>query len=214
MTIQDRVNNNLRVLFDINDDPIYKSLICDKDGTNPDTVTKPTDIDIGAITSQIEYLRRLSVSLLKQLYIDQASGEFLEYQLEEFFGSLRATDETDAAWVQRTMDLVFNQKVSNASIIFALRPYSSIEPQLSLVVSDESAFADFSYADVYVKDETTLDGETVFVLPALAENFDSSFYTFKVILYDTETSDLFAVTDLINKIIAAGISYILQINYS
>jgi hypothetical protein len=214
MTIQDRVNNNLRVLFDVNDDPIYKSFICDKDGENPDTITKPTDIDIGIITSQIEYLRRLSIELLKQLYIDQASGEFLKYQLEEFFNSLRATDESDAEWVTRTIANVFNQKVSRAAIIVAMRPFSTEEPDVSVVVSDESAFADFSYADVYVKDTVDVGGENVYVLPAIAEDFDSSFYTFKVELWDTETSDLFTVTDILNTIRAAGISYILQINFS
>jgi hypothetical protein len=214
MTIQDRVNNNLRTLFDVNGDPIYREFICDKDGNNPDVVTLPTDIDIGIITSQIEYLRRLSISLMKQIYVDQAVGEFLEFQLEEFFGSLRAGSEIDAAWVQRTIDLVFNQKVSRASIIFVLRPYSSIEPEVTTVVSDESAFADFSYADVYVKATVVVGGSNVYILPALAEDFDSSFFTFKVELWDTDTADIFAITDLLNKIIASGVSYILQINYS
>jgi len=214
MTIQDKTNNNLQALFNVDDDLIYTKLICDINGNNPETISKPTDIDIGIFTSMTEYLRRLSKSLLKQIFIDQAQGEFLDFQLEEFFNNLRVTNESDVAWVQRTIELVFNQKVSRASIIFALRPYSDAEPEVSTVVSDESAFADFSYADVYVKATVVFGGGNVYVLPALAEDFDSSFYTFKVVLTNTATSDLYNVTNLLNKIIASGISYILQINYN
>lgn len=148
MGIVDRINNNLETLFDPENDQIYKSLICDKDGEIPSTITKPTDIDIGAIASEIEYFRLLSIDLIKQLYINQASGKFLKYQLEEYFASLRLEDETDVEWVQRTIANVFQQKVSRASIIFSLRPYSSQEPEITNVIQ-ESAFADFSFADAY-----------------------------------------------------------------
>jgi len=153
MSITDRINSNLQTVYNI-EDPKYKALICDKDGTNPDTITKPTDIDLGVITSQIEFLRRLSIDLLKQIYIDQASGEFLKFQLNEFFDSLRLEDETDTEWVQRTIATVLGQKVSRASIIYALRPYSSQEPEITTTLQ-ESAFADFSFADAYTTETFT-----------------------------------------------------------
>ena len=147
INITKRINSNLSALYKI-DDPIYQALICDNTGTNPDTISLPTDIDLGSITSEIEYLRRLSIDLLKQMYIDKASGEFLKYQLEEFFDSLRLEDELDIEWVQRTIATVFQNKVSNATIIYALRDYSTQEPELSNIIQ-ESAYADFCFADVY-----------------------------------------------------------------
>lgn len=210
--IQTIINNNLRAVFNVDEDVRYKALVSDIDGTNPDTVTKPTDIDIGVIASQIEYLRRLSIDLLKQIYIDEASGEFLKYQLEEFFSSLRLEDETDVNWVQRTISIVIKSKVSRASIIVALRPYSDAEPEITTVQKD-NAFADFSYSDIYIKDETTLDGRIIFILPAITENYLSSAYTIKIILTNTPLSEIYSVQDIISKVVAAGISVILQINY-
>lgn len=211
--ITDRINNNLGTIFNTETDPIYKSLICDRDGNIPDTINNPTDIDIGAIASQIEYLRRLSIDLLKQIYINHASSEFLKYQLNEFFDSLRLEDETDVEWVQRTIAIVFQQKVSRATIIVALRPYSTQEPEISSVIRD-SAYADFSYADVYVGDTVVSGSKTIHVLPAIAESAESSYYTIKITLYNTPSSDLYTVVDILDRIIAAGITYILEITYT
>lgn len=214
MSIQDRINNNLSALYDVNDDLIYKALICDKDGTIPSTITKPTDIDIGVIASQIEYLRLLSICLIQQLYIDDASGEFLKYTLEEFFSSLRLEDETDAEWVQRTIATVLQPKVSNAAIIYSLRPYSSQEPEITNIIQ-ESAFADFCFADAYNSGSYTLpDGTLIIWVPAIAESFQSSYFTLKITLYDTATEDIWTVQNIIRKILAAGISYILVIQYT
>lgn len=214
MGIVDRINNNLKALYDVNDDPIYKSLICDKDGVIPTTITKPTDIDIGAIASPIEYLRLLSIDLITQLYIDEATGEFLKYQLEEFFSSLRLEDETDAEWVQRTIATILQQKVSRASIIYSLRPYSSQEPEITNIIQ-ESAFADYCFADATNSGSYTMDdGTLVNWVPAIAENFQSSFYTIKITLYDTTVDDIWTVQNIIGKILAAGITYILEIQYT
>lgn len=205
--ITDKINKNLDTLFDIENDAIYRSLVCDKDGTIPETITIPTDIKIGALASQIEYLRKLSISLAEQIFLDQAEGEFLQYTLNNFFNSLKLSDETDAAWVSRTLASVFRAKVSNASIIYILRPYSSAEPIIEFVYED-SAYADFSYADCYITD---LDQ---YVLPAVAEDYDSEFFTIKIILYDTSDSDLVTVYGILEVMIAAGISYYLEIRTS
>lgn len=213
--ITDRINNELDALFNTEDDSIYRAVVCDKDGTIPESITDITDIDAGAITNMIEYLRRLSIDLLKQLYIDQASGEFLRYQLETFFSSLQLEDESDVQWVQRTIATVFQQKVSRASIIFSLRPYSSREPEITNIVS-ESAYADFSFADVYIADKAANPYGTgyVFVLPAVAENYSSSFFTIKITLYNTLSSDIYTIQDILDKVLAAGIDYKLQITYT
>jgi hypothetical protein len=211
--ITDRINQNLEALFNPENDRIFKVLISDNGGTIPLVIDKPTDIDIGAIGSQIEYLRQLSICSLKQMYINQATSDFLKFILNNFFDSLRLTDETDVQWVNRTIATVFAHKVSRATIIYAMRPFSSIEPEIVNVIQD-SAYADFSYADVYISDTTEFDGETVHVFPAIAEDYQSAYFTIKIILYDTQLSDIFTVQDVLDKIIAAGISVILQINSS
>jgi hypothetical protein len=214
MSIVDRVNSNLQALYDVINDNIYKSLICDKDGAIPGTITKPTDIDIGAIASQIEYLRKQAILLVQQLFLDQATGEFLKYQLNEYFDSLQLEDETESEWVQRTIATVFQHKVSRATIIYSLRPYSSLEPEITNIIQ-ESAFADFCFADIYTKGSYTMDDGTYVVwVPAIAETYESSFFTIKIILYDTATEDIWTVQNILRKIIAAGISYILVIQYT
>lgn len=210
--IVERLNNDLKLLFNT-EDPVYKSFICDKDGTIPSTVTKPTDIDIGAIASLKEFLRILSICLLKQIFIDQASEEFLTYTLNEYFGSLRLEGETDEAWIARTISKVFNPKVSRAAIIVALRPFSSQEPEITNI-STESAFADFSFADIYISGYDIVGGETIVVVPAISESFQSSFFSIKVKIFDTPSSQISTVVDLLNNIIAAGIDYILEIEYN
>ena len=210
MAITDKINNNLKTLFNI-DDPVYKSLICDRNGTIPSTISKPTDIDIGAIASQIEYLRLLSITLIKQLYLDEAASEFLKYQLNEFFNSLQFEDESDAEWVQRTIATVFQQKVSRAAIIYWLRPYSSLEPEISNVLTS-SAFAGFCFAGRYDAGTYTMpDGTIIVYVPALAGSYDSSCYTIKITLYDTASVDIWTVQNILRKIIAAGITYYLEI---
>lgn len=213
MSITDIINNNLSALLNPDDDEIYKALICDQDGTIPGTISKPTDIDIGVIGSQIEYLRQLSITLLKQMYADQADTEFLEYTLNNFFDSLRLKEETDTAWLDRVVDSIFSQKVSRASIIFLLRPYSSQEPEITNIIID-NAFADFSYCDVYQSGDTTLDGETVHFLAAIADTSSSAFFSIKITLYDTTNTEILTVQDIINKIVAAGITTTLQIIYT
>ena len=202
--ITDRINNNLSAFFDP-EDIVYRTLISDANGAIPSTITKPTDIDIGALASQKEYLRRLSFYLVDQMFINEAENTILKFVLNTFFDSLQLLDESDARWVQRVLATIFNHKVSRATIIVALRPFSTQEPEITNILED-SAFADFSYADVYVRDTVMFEGSYVYVYPAVAEDFASSFFTIRIILYDTPLSDVFTVQDILDKIIAAGIS--------
>jgi hypothetical protein len=202
--ITQRINDNLSAFFEP-DDPVYKAFISDIEGVIPETVSKPTDIDIGALASQKEYLRRLSIFLVRQMYLDEAETVILEYVLNTFFQNLRLQNETDSAWVQRTIATVFNHKVSRATLIVALRPFSSREPIITNV-TDQSAYGDFSYADVYQRADVEFEGETVFVFPAIAENSESSDFTIRVLLFDTPSKDIFVVKDILEKIVAAGIT--------
>lgn len=204
-----RINDSLKAIFNT-DDPIYRAVICDKEGVPESTIVKPTDFNLGAVANNIEYLRRLGKDLVKQLYINQASGKFLKYELETFFKSLKLQDETETDWINRTISLVFQPRISKASIIYALRPYSSLEPEI-IQGGGDSAFADVSFADRYVKYNTVYEGSNFAVYPAIAQTAESAFFSIVIILYDTPANQLYAVADLINQYIAAGISYTIEI---
>ena len=202
MSITSRIDNNLSAIFDTENDDIYKALICDADGTIPETISKPTDIDIGMMASQIEYLRLLSIDLLKQMYIDQASGEFLEYTLVEFFNKYQESGETETQWVQRTIAEVLRPKVSTAMIIQNTDQYSSQTPVIRKAQTI-SAYAGFSYCgiDIYNEEQSLLPDRTM--------SYDNQYYTFVLILYDVETENITTIKELIRNIIGAGITCIL-----
>jgi hypothetical protein len=213
MSITDRINDNFSALFNTVTDVIFKALINNSDGSIPGTISKPTDIDIGVIGSQIEYLRQLSITLLKQMYIDQQDTEFLEYTLNNFFDNIQLKNETEVQWVQRVIDSVFSQKVSRAGIIFLMRPYSSQEPEVTNIIVD-NAFADHSYCDIYTSGSTTLDGTNIPYLAAIADTSNGAFFTIKVTIYDTLFSEIYTVQEILNNIVAAGIDVILQVIYT
>jgi hypothetical protein len=206
MDIQTRINNSLEALYNT-DDPIYKSLICDKDGVVPGTITVPTDIDIGAIASQIEWLRLLSIDLAAQLFIDQASDEFLEYALVDFFNCLRVTGESDADWIARSIAIVFAPRVSKAAIISLLSPYSTSTPTIQNGKVD-AGYADCCFSDVYDSFTTTdpVTGDDIFVFGALSGEFGSTFFAIQITMYGF-TGNLQNIVNIVNSSIAAGITY-------
>lgn len=207
--ITTRINNNVKAVWNV-DDPIYKVAICNSDGTIPSTITKPTDIDIGAIASELEYLRLFSLSLIKQLTLTNASTDFLKYTLENFFGSYRLDGETDAEWLNRVIATVFQPKVSRAAIIYALRAYSNQEPEIE-DGSGSSAFSNVCFAGRNKKYLTTFKGKTFFVFPATANDFSSLYFFIIITIYQNNTANVMNAVNVINKMIAAGIKYALQI---
>jgi hypothetical protein len=209
--VAQNINNNLKAIFDIADE-LYLALISNINGVVPEDIEKPTDIDIGAIASQQEYLRRVSLGLQKQIYIDQSSGEFLKYTLEQFFNSIRLAGETDEDWINRTITNVFNPKVSHASFIVALRPYSTLDPLIENFISF-GAFAGVSFAGRYRLFTANWEGNQRRVYPAIARSLSSSLFTIRITLYNTLSENINTVINIIENIIAAGISYELVIIY-
>jgi photosystem II stability/assembly factor-like uncharacterized protein len=178
--------------------------------TSPDGITKPTNIEVGAFAGMLEYFRTFSKSMIDQLYIDKAVPEFLKYQLENFFESYKYIEETNSAWIDRTFSIVFEHKISNASIIYNLRPYSSQEPVISNANSS-ACFCDFSYCNIYIEEVIDDGGETVFIFPAILSSFSGILFTFKVTLYDTSPDDIEKVKFILDRFIAAGISYVIEV---
>ena len=206
MNITDRINTSLQAVFNI-DDPIYKALICDKDGVIPATFILPTDIDIGAVASEIEYFRQSAIANAEQLYIDQATGAFLAYTLNTYFNCLRLTGESEADWIRRAIFSVFQPRVSKAAIIAALIPYSTITPTIT-TGSGESGYADCSFADIYTTYTTTdpATSDLTVVFAARSSLFGASYFSITITMYGFTgmTEELISI---VNKSIAAGITY-------
>jgi len=206
--ITERINNNLSVIYNIENDDIYNSIICDKDGIIAGTISRPDDIELGAITSQIEYLRILSHSLVDQLYIDQATGLYLKYVLENFFNSIQLPAETESAWIAREIALIFQPRISVGSIISALTSYSDPAPLVERLGYD-SGFADRSFADIYDTYVTTYEGDDFYVFSAKSSEFGSSFFSITITMYNF-TGRVNELINIINAYIAAGITYTLK----
>ena len=206
--ITDRINNSLLALFDTTRDEIYKSVICDDTGTIPSTITRPDDIDVGAVTSEIEYLRLLSKGLVNQLYIENANGLFLKFIMEDYFDCFRLLEETESEWIQREFDLIFRQKVSIAALFLALSPYSTPDPKIELLGSDEG-FSDLCFADRYTTYTTTYQGDDFHVFSAKASLFGSSYFTLTITIYNSYGM-LKSIQKAIGNTVAAGINYNLK----
>ena len=204
-----RINNALSPFFETND-PLYKALICGGTGDLVPSATTPTGFDIGAVGSMLEYLRVLVVSLAQQIYLDKAEGAFLDLFLDEYFGIRRNTGETDAAWVARVQNTVFTPRVSRAAIIYALRDFSTQEPQIA-PGSDNVAFAGLSFAGRLKNYRIDYRGSPFHVFAAYAANMESTMFCILITLFYSGTPNLFLIMDTIDKMLAAGISYILQI---
>ncbi len=143
------LNKYLQAKLDV-DHPIYKALIANKDNVVPPNPDNPSDLDIGAIANNLEWLRLLSKGLLNQLNWNDASTKYLNLTFHEHLGIVRYAGENDADYVQRVVNFMVAPKVSEASIIFYMIPYSSPGfPQL--ITGGETAFSDVSYSDNYTE---------------------------------------------------------------
>lgn len=204
-----QINNNLEAFFDT-DDETYKLFFSDKLAEYPTIINKPTDLEIGFTASIWEYTRILSKNLVNQLFWEKSDDKFLRIFLENYFSTPRLEGESNSDWIERVIVKVLRPKVSKASIINALRPFSSQEPKVENSVSG-GMFAGFSFASRYTSYFGDFNGEEKKVFPAIAQSSDFSIFSITVTLYDTATNDILSAIDTIEETIAAGITYRLQI---
>ena len=206
-----RLNNSLSAIWNI-DDPIYQALISDINGTIPSIVNIPTDMNIGAIAGMLEYLRELKDTLENQIYMNLADTEFLQFTLNNYFGSTQLSTETNAQWLQRVISTIFEPKVSNAAIIYSLIPYSPGGTPTLFSGGTLFAFSDCSFSDITLYEVTTLDGSPFYVYPAYSQNTGSNlFFSLAITLYNTTPDMLATVFKILSKTVAAGIQYTVQI---
>ena len=211
MTIVDQLNRYLKSIFNV-DDAVYKSVIADKDGVPAGTITKPTDFNSGQIANVLEYLRGLSKDLLTQIFLNQAEGKYLDLIAQDTIGLTRYSGENDADFVARIQKFLIGDKISKAAIIFCTRPFSSPGEPVILEGEQDAAYATFSFAGVYSSFQLVAPPSqfNFFVFPAISRSQQSAFF-FVIQLENTPSEDIFKVIDILNRTVAAGIVYELQI---
>ena len=198
------LNDWLKAIYDTEDE-IYRSFMADIDGVPEDTITVPMDYNIGAIASALEYLRQSTKLFVRQMFFNEAEGEWLDLILVDYFGLMRKDGEDDTEWATRVRDVIIGPKMSNAAIIYNTRQYSDSEPEI--VVGDlDAAFADVTFSDAY--DDAFVDSDSgEYVMPAIMRSHAAGTYYFRLLLEGTSDDDLIDVVNTVNSLIAAGIEY-------
>ena len=113
--------------------------------------------------------------------------------------------------MQRVISIVFEPKVSNASIIYAMIPYSPGGTPTLSSGADESAFSDCSFSDVYITRTVTYNGQPFHIYPAYSQAVENTMFSLCVTLYNAATTDIPTVANILSKIIAAGIYYTIEL---
>jgi len=214
-TIAQEFNTMLAAFFN-KDDLVYQSVFCNEYNTPETSPVNPEDMNIGAVASMIEYNRRLSLSLIKQLFLDQAEGIYLNLIAQNYLDIARAQSESDADYRARIVELILGHKVSPAAIIYTMRKYSSQEPEI-YEGKQNSAYASLSYAGVYSNFKITSGLPHLidtFVFPAVTLLIEDEAFKFILFLWDTASGDIPLVIDTLNQFIAAGVTYEVRIQYA
>jgi len=152
-TTSDIINNNMP-FFD-KGDPLYKALIADPDGVPEVTINDPMDYNQGLIGNFTEYNRQLTKSLIKQLYLNQATGSFLTFIVQDMFGTNKYEGETDATMIDRVKDYTLAYKLSRPAILFYLNKYFTYTSVKIYNLQEEDMFGGYSFTGF---DSTDLDG--------------------------------------------------------
>lgn len=213
-TIAESVNKYLQI-FD-QSDSLYLALLSNVGGVPNMTINNPTDFNIGAIANMLEWNRRLTISLRDQLYLNKATGKFLDLITFQHIGILRFPGESIADFVLRIQQLIINPKVSPASIIYHTRQFSSPADPVIVEGAQDSAFADVTFSDQYKSFKNQTPGPELnhWILPAITVGSAGGLYFFTLILENTPNNKIGELVDWVDRLIAAGVGYEIQINYT
>ncbi len=210
-TLAPIINKHLKAIFDT-EDPVYHALIADDTGTPEVSPVNPSDMKIGAIANPLEWNRRLTLSLVKQLRFDQAEGIFLRLMIDDFLGFMRAAGENDAQYKARVVDMVLGPKISPAAIIYNARPYSTTEPYLETndfnMAYDDDFYDDY-YDTVQLTNPPAYIGQ--WVMPAVTRNVRGMIFFFVLFVSNTPDDQVPILMEKINSLIAAGIEFEVQV---
>lgn len=212
-TAADILTKYLKALMSAND-PIFKSVIADKDGTPEVIILKPMDYGKGAVANVLEWLRNMAGgdgSMIDQLFIDKADTKWLDYTVQVYMGIDRFESETDAELVARIRKYVTSPKMSPASLILALREFSTAEPVI-LESEKDTAFSDVTFSDQY-KLFKVIGGleDGNWVQPAIAGPALGGGPFFVVIITDAAPEDYNKVIDVVERWRPVGVAYEVQV---
>jgi hypothetical protein len=161
----------------------------------------------------LEWVRLLSKGLQNQLDLTLAATKYLNFIIQGLIGIARYESESDSDYLDRAVTFIIARKVSEASIIYYTIPFSS--PGLPQILDGtETAFADVSFSDNYSEFQNKTPGSPEFdhwIFPAIATSSSGGAYFFILRLENTVAADIIKVVDLVNRWIAAGIRYEIQI---
>jgi hypothetical protein len=206
------LNKYLIAKFDVKH-PIYKALVANEDNIIPPDPQNPSELDIGAIANDIEWLRLLSKGLLNQLDWNKASTKYLNLTFHKHLGIVRYEGENDTGYVARVVNFIIAPKVSETAIRKYTIPYSS--PGLpEIITGGETAFADVTFSDNYTEFQNQTPGSPEFnhyIFPAIATNGFEAAYFLILQLQNTDPDKINEVVDIVNRWIAGGIRYEIQI---
>lgn len=210
-TIAQTLNEYLR-FFDW-DDPVFKSLVSNPAGVPEPTITNPMHFNIGYMANLLEWNRKLVLKLLTQLDLTQAESQYLDLIAHKHLGITRYSGETNAEFVARIQVFVIAHKVSPASIIYHTKQFSSPGDPVLLEGPLDSAFADVTFTDNYQTFQNQAPGDDYlwWVQPAITVGADGGLFFFILILQNTPDADIPKVIDLVDRLIAAGVNYQIQI---
>lgn len=208
--------NELLVMFDTRD-AVYRSVVSNEDGVPNPTITKPTDFNIGAIADLLEWNRRLTISLQKQIFLNQASGNLLDEFCLTMFNIYRNEGETDAEFAERVRQYILSHRLSPASIIKAVERYSSLLPEI-IEGQIDSAFSDVIFSDIYFSAWQHVEPAPDpyagwWFLPAITCGADGGEFFFILVMYNLAPEDVLTVVDIVDEWKAAGVGYMIEVRY-
>lgn len=210
-TIAEKVDQLLR-RFD-KEDPLYKALVSDVNGVPAGTINIPTDYDIGAIGSVLEYTRQLAMCLLTQMRTDLADTVFVDLVGQQVLGIARFSGESDTDYVNRMYFELFGWKVTCPAIVNAAWQFSPGGIPQCLPGDQGVAYADYSFASMYEQFQNQTPGNEFdyWTWPAIAGSGVSGSFFFVLIVQGTPPADVPKVVQVVNSLIAAGVDWELQV---
>jgi hypothetical protein len=198
------LNDRLRI-FNRESGP-YLELVGDATRATPvfSSEVKINDINTGAVSNVVEYLRRFAVFLILQLDLSQASGDWLDYIAELAYSMVRGYGETDAQFFYRIESTIFSNGPSPISIEDALAPYATLVQVIEGI--DDGAFSEVSFTECY----RNFDSPQI-VKAAIAGQEGGMPFFFRVIMVGADPTKARLILDTIMRLKAAGVSFVVEL---